>query len=515
MSLNIKNVFLIVIFSIMSVEYLTAQQDPVLMCINGKDILRSEFECQYNKTLALPEEKKETVKDFLKQFVDFKLKVFAAEKAGMDTTRAFSTELSEYRQQLSRSYFANEISSSAPIRSMYDKARINNRSGEVLVSHIFRRLPQNVSRAVLEKSQQQMDSIYNLLKNNDRDFKYCVNAFSDDKKTFWVSWLQMPSEFEDIVFALKPGTFSAPFFTPQGIHIVKVLDRKELPPFDDMKDEISLRALQYNSLGRGEMIELLKKRCDYIPYNDAIDELLNKGATNKRLFKLGNKEYGGNLFARFASTYPGGTRNQFDNFVAKSLFDYDSERLEQNNSNFQLLMRECREGMLLFAISDRMIWKPASDENKLKAYFTSHTSDYSWKSTRYRGIVLHCSTKKVRQKARKLLKSLPESEWQNALRLMFNTTDIQVQSEQGVFKPGDNVFIDEEIFKRGKSTPLTSFRFTAVLGEKVKGPEGYAEVREEVISDYQRKLENQWMLQLQANSKVEIKQEVLKTVNNH
>lgn len=58
MSLNIKNVFLIVIFSIMSVEYLTAQQDPVLMCINGKDILRSEFECQYNKTLALPEEKR-------------------------------------------------------------------------------------------------------------------------------------------------------------------------------------------------------------------------------------------------------------------------------------------------------------------------------------------------------------------------------------------------------------------------------------------------------------------------
>lgn len=207
----------------------------------------------------LYQKKKGNSKRFLKQFVDFKLKVFAAEKAGMDTTRAFSTELSEYRQQLSRSYFANEISSSAPIRSMYDKARINNRSGEVLVSHIFRRLPQNVSRAVLEKSQQQMDSIYNLLKNNDRDFKYCVNAFSDDKKTFWVSWLQMPSEFEDIVFALKPGTFSAPFFTPQGIHIVKVLDRKELPPFDDMKDEISLRALQYNSLGRGEMIELLKK----------------------------------------------------------------------------------------------------------------------------------------------------------------------------------------------------------------------------------------------------------------
>lgn len=78
-------------------------------------------------------------------------------------------------------------------------------------------------------------------------------------------------------------------------------------------------------------------------------------------------------------------------------------------------------------------------------------------SPRYKGIVLHTTTKKLGKQARKFLKSLPEEEWQNAIRLTFNAKTRQVQAEQGLFAPGDNAYVDEEIFKKRKTEPMTSF----------------------------------------------------------
>ena len=70
-----------------------AQQDPVLMRINGKEILRSEFEYIYNKNNALAGSEQKTLSEYVDLFVNFKLKVAAAEAAGLDTTQAFREEL--------------------------------------------------------------------------------------------------------------------------------------------------------------------------------------------------------------------------------------------------------------------------------------------------------------------------------------------------------------------------------------------------------------------------------------
>ena len=176
-----------------------------------------------------------------------------------------------------------------------------------------------------------------------------------------------------------------------------------------------------------------------------------------------------------------------------------------------------RDNLLADRITEKEIEQRAlADESGLRAYFEEHRSDYQWKESRYKGIVLHCVTKRIAKQARKFLKHLPENEWKDAIRLTFNVgSQPQIQSEQGVFAPGDNAYVDDLVFKKKDSTPVMSFPFTAVLGKKVKGPEDYREVREALIADYQSYLEKQWMSRLRANSKVEINQEVLKTVNNH
>ena len=104
----------------------------------------------------------------------------------------------------------------------------------------------------------------------------------------------------------------------------------------------------------------------------------------------------------------------------------------------------------------------------------------------------------------------------DAIRLTFNAGDTpKVQAEQGLFAPGDNAYVDDLVFKGKDATPVLSFPFTAVQGRKQKGPDSLQEVREPLVTAYRNYLETYWVAKLRAAGKVEIDQEVLKTVNNH
>lgn len=500
------------------------ETDPVLMRITGKEVRRSEFEYVYNKNRSLPGVEKKTLKEYVKLFVDFKLKVAAAEAAGIDTTQTFRQELAEYRRLLLQDYLIDAGAAEEEARSCYDRMATASQSGRVLVSHIFKYLPQNVLRSELNRVELQMDSVYRALEKDTTaaTFAACVQRLSDEKKSFWVERLQMPVEFEEVVFRLKPGEISKPFFTPQGIHIVKVLAREDLAPFDEMKPDImahQLQALGVRSKGVQAFIKNLKQKYHYTRNEKGISELFSKGSTKQVLFTIDGQEYTGEAFARFAAHDVEGIRRQLDSFVNKSLLDYEDKHLKENCAEFRHLMQEFREGMLCFEMSNREVWQKAlEDETGLQAYFQAHASDYHWETPRYRGIVLHCASKRVGKRVRKLLKEIPEEEWSDGIRLVFNAEDKQqVRYEQGVFLMGDNVAVDILAFKKKKrEMPADeSYPFTTIFGKIEKGPGSVDEVQGQVVADYQQYLNAAWVARLRAAGKVEINQEVLKTVNNH
>ena len=492
-----------------------AQEDPVLMRINGKDITRSEFEYIYNKNNSLNELEAKSLNEYVDLFINFKLKVAAAEAAGIDTTRAFREELNGYRRQLAKSYLTDEEADEAYARQFYDKMKADSRAGHVQVMHIFKYLPQTSPKSLVSETEARMDSLYQVLSANpDADFASYVSQFSDDKNPFWVGFLQTPEEFEDVVFSMKSGEISKPFFTPQGMHIVKVLDRKELAPFAEIKEEISRRLARKFGIDKGTeaLVEKLKGEYNYQPNNEALQELQAKGETEKPLFTLDNHTYTGADFKRFAASYPRSLKMQLEAFTVKSVLDYENSRLEEKYPAFRLLMQEYKEGMLLFEISNREVWERAvADEAGQAAYFTSHKSDYNYKEPRYKGV-----DKKMAKEIKKLLKKLPEKVWADTIAKTYNDSVAEiVKVEEGLFAKGDNKYVDKLVFKTGSFEPLESYPFTTVFGEKRKGPDSYTEVRGPLAADYQNFLESLWVKRLRDESKVEINQEVLKTVNNH
>jgi peptidyl-prolyl cis-trans isomerase SurA len=95
--------------------------------------------------------------------------------------------------------------------------------------------------------------------------------------------------------------------------------------------------------------------------------------------------------------------------------------------------------------------------------------------------------------------------------------------EKGLSKLGDNEPIDRLVFKTGNtskssrasSTSNASYPIDAVFGKKLKRPDNYEDVRQQVVEDLQDYLEQEWVDTLRRRYQVEVNQEVLKTVNKH
>ena len=331
--------------------------------------------------------------------------------------------------------------------------------------------------------------------------------------------MQATTEFENVAFALPKGEVSQPFFTPAGIHILKVTDRKELPVYEDVVDKLTERMRRREILDKAttKVVERLKKDWKYTPNQAGIDELSVKGVTEQPLFTIDGQNYTGTMFKRFAASHPQAVKRQLDEFTAKSLLDYESRNMDRRHPEIRYALQKSNEDYLIKEVTRQKVGLPAmNDRAGLATYFKFHSSDYRWDSPRYKGAVLHCADKKTAKQAKKMLKKLPQNEWMDKLRQTFNTSGAEkIQIEQGIFADGDNKYIDKLVFKKGGFEPLVSYPFTIAIGEKQKGPDDYREVLDQVRRDYRTYLDTYWTRELRESGKVEINQEVLKTVNNH
>lgn len=620
------------------------EKDQVLMKINNKDITRSEFEYIYNKNNSNNELDKKSLDEYFNLFVNFKLKVTAAEAEGVDTTKAFRDEFMGYRQQLAKSYLTDDSVDEANARSIYERLKENvealhilvrckpdatpkdsleayrkaerarqrilngenfekvarevsedpsvkqnggnlgyftalqmvtpfedvayslkngevskpvrtdfgyhvikvtNRRpdmGKVLVAHIFKFLPQDATKDQQNKATVQIDSIYNALQNG-ADFASLAKKCSDDQGTAtrggelpWIGFHQTVKEFENVAFSLNKNEISKPFRSPSGMHIVKLIDRKAIEPFEEKKDEIVRRM---DRQGRGNkgveaLVEKLKGEYNF-SYNDkgvndvktlmkniqaGKDSLTSAGAMNLSgdLFTMNGINYPVQGFIVWTKTQQGSVEKLLKEYTSNLILAYEDSRLEQKHPEFGHLMQEYRDGILLFDISNRKVWDKASkDEKGLDTFFEENKANYKWDSPRFKGVIVHCKDKKTAKAVRKLTKKNPQEEWATVIRKTLNNDSISVvKVEKGLFIKGDNKYVDKLEFKSGSFEPVKDYPVTIVIGKMLKGgPESYKDVRGPVTADYQNYLEAGWIKELRDKYKVEINQQILKTVNNH
>ena len=452
--------------------------DPVVMTLNGKPVLRSEFEYSYNKNNSETVVDKKSVADYVPLFVNYKLKVLAAEAAGIDTTSAFRKEFLSYRDQQVRPSFINDDDVEAEARKIYKETqtRIDSNGGLVRPSHILLMLKQNATQAEQDAAKLRADSIYTALVKG-ANFADLARRLSDDKGSAsrggdisWVQKGQTVKEFEDVVFAMKKGELSKPFLSPFGYHIVKLMDKQNFFPYDTLRADIRRFIDQ-----RGLRDHIVSQKLDSLA-----------------------------KAAQPATT-------------VQSLLDKRADEMAAKDPALRNLIREYHDGLLLYEISNRLVWdKAAKDEAGLAAFFKKNRKRYAWTEPRFKGIAYNCKDAADVEAVKRSIKKVDFDDWAETLRKQFNDSTLRIKVVKGIFKKGDNALVDREIFQVDTTyTAPKGYEHTAVFGKKLKAPKTYDDVRELVVADYQEYLEKQWIANLRKQYPVVLNEEALATVNKH
>ena len=451
--------------------------DPVIMTVAGQPVLRSEFEYSYNKNNAEGVIDKKTVDEYVDLFINYKLKVQAALDAKLDTLVSYQKEFRTYRDQQIIPTFVSDEDVEKEAKKVYEdtKNSIGPR-GLIKPAHILVMLGQKATEEEQKAAKNRIDSLYNVLKNG-ADFAEVATSASQDpgsaRRGGQLSWIgpnQTLKEFEDAAYELKVGEMSKPVQSPLGWHIILMKERKQLEPYDTLRADI-MRYLE----ARNVRDVLAEKAVDSISKNRGISR--------------------------------------------EALLDERSAELQAKDSELDNLVREYHDGLLLYEISNREVWdKGAKDEAGLANYFKKNKKKYVWEEPRYKGMAYHVKNEADIKAVKNCVKGLAFGEWADKLRQTFNNdSTIRIRVEKGIFKKGDNAFIDKIVFKeKAEVTPVEGYPYDAVYGKLLKQkPEELDDVKSLVVADYQDELEKAWVATLRKKYSVVVNDDVVKTVNKH
>ena len=444
---------------------------------------------------------------------------------------------------------------SMPVRTQfgYHIIKLNNSrpaQGEIHVAHILLKFPENAGDDVKAKVKVRIDSIYTQLNKGTMKWDDAVAALSDDRTSKtkkgelqWFGVGRMMPEFEEAAYALqKDGDMSKPTKTTYGWHIIKRLEKREIPPFSEVKNDFKKRVERdaRSSVAKTKLIERIKRENNFTEnlvakkdFFKAIDSTTISSGIHRDsigykkdepLFHLAGTAHSTLEFGHFLErtakrrsdkNKEGLLAEYYENWVNQNCLDYEESMLEKKKPEFASLMKEYRDGILLFELTDRQVWgKATKDTTGLAAFHEQNKTKYMWKE-RADVEIYNCSDAKICDDAYKLVgKGKTAAETQKKLNKAGANSKVSVLS--GKYEKGQYDVVDKVEWKKGLA-PITkindsSFQFIFVKDIVKPEPKTLKEARGYAVSDYQEYLEKKWMTDLRAKYPIVVNEAVLKSL---
>ncbi|MBS1637936.1 MAG: peptidylprolyl isomerase [Bacteroidetes bacterium] len=451
-------------------------------------------------------------------------------------------------------YKTNNGEISMPVRTRYGYHIVKTldkrpNQGEMLAAHIMVKFGKDMSDKEKENLKTKIDEIYAKLKAGDK-FEDLARQFSDDKPSAekggmlpWFGSSRMPAEFEKAAFALKNnGDYSEPFRTSYGWHIVKRIDKKELAKFDDMKGDLKARINRDSRSGQGRvvLVDSIKKQYSYKEnvknrqeMLKVLDSTLFEGKWdakkadklgNKELFVLAGKKYTQSDLAKYIEShqtnrgkvdYNSFLQQSYKNYVDDAAIAYRDENLEKNFADFRNLLKEYRDGILLFDLTDQKVWsKAVKDTSGLKAFYEKNKNNYLW-DERAEVTIYKCADEKIAKSVRELLKKNKTSK--EITEAINKTSQLNLSVDDITYLKGENKDIDAN-WKKGvlptnvKDEKENKVQVIVVNNVIPKTPKTIAEAKGIITADYQNYLEKEWLNYLKNKYTVKVNEDVLSTI---
>ena len=437
---------------------------------------------------------------------------------------------------------------SRPFKTPYGvhMIRVNNTRdrNDAHAKHILRLFPQDPTPEQKAQCKAEIDSIYAVLLSG-ANFEEVAKACSQDGSARnggelgWFGRGRMVQPFENIAFDLPDGAISEPFETQFGYHIIKKVAHG-VAPLSELRSGIENAISRDERAGmiRERRLSDLKNKYNFslnTAFESFLDQTLGNNASKydsayvaqniansaMQLFTYGKKQ--SVLVSALAPVLNTKTQfvtgedakkyilSQVDGLAEKALTDYHSRELVESNPEYRNLINEYRDGMLLFEISNRRVWKAANkDTVGLEQYFAAHRDNYNWTEPHFKGIILSAKNDTVLNLVKADMKVMAADTLTDGLHHKYGS---DIRMERMVVKKGENTLADYLGFHEGEKPERKGYtEFMILEGGVIEQPEEMADVRGAVTSDYQDVLEQRWKEELAAKYPAKINKKVLKQV---
>ena len=212
----------------------------ILLNIAGEEVTAGDFMYVYKKNNINREDQGlDSISKYLQLYINFRLKVREAEELGLDTAKAFITELEGYRKQLAQPYFYDSTISEKLIREAYERKQWDLRASHILFTCDKNALPQDTLKAFhsamaarnrvmagedFSKVSVELSQDPNARDSEASQYRPARKGNLGDLGYFTVFDMVYP--FESAAYNTPVGTVSMPVRSDHGYHVIKVTDRK-------------------------------------------------------------------------------------------------------------------------------------------------------------------------------------------------------------------------------------------------------------------------------------------------
>ena len=277
--------------------------------------------------------------------------------------------------------------------------------GEINVAHVM--IYKN-SRDAYKRINSVLDSI-----KSGFDFEYLAKKYSEDKNSSFKGGILSPFSsgqinsipFEKAAFSLENiGDYSNPIETKYGWHIIKLYSKNDVKKYDDVKFDLLnklKKSSRFNFISDSFYSFLLSKyNLDYNNSNlNYFSSLIDSSYFNNKwnipddiekdkvFFKILNTNYSFIDFAIHLDENQGERKSvkleniikvEYKRFLNSKLLETYKDNLENDNIEYRYILKEYREGLLLFNLMQDKIWDVNySDSLELKEFYSKNKSKYT------------------------------------------------------------------------------------------------------------------------------------------
>lgn len=416
--------------------------------------------------------------------------------------------------------------------------------GQVRVSHILVRFDPSNSKEE-ENARRKISDIYAEIQKENTIWEDIVKTFSEDPATSqrggmlpWFSVGSMIPEFEMAAFSLtETGEVSPPLKTQYGYHILRLEDKKPIDSFEEMEQIIRSKILRESRSGmiQSQVVAVQKARYGFKEDESSVanlSKILNtttkssfsstlesNSLINAPLFTLQGKSYKASDLVSYMASEEISPRIKggffdlwYDRFVATTLSKIEERDLETNNKEYQMLLKEYRDGILLFSLMNQEVWqKGITDSLGQLEFFRKNMDRYQWKA-RVEAFIVKVLDQTQLDNARKSLQASGYNETIiDSFESNFKTNSpLAFQTESGIYEYADHGVLS-------KINPNQSYQeievdgglYLVVIGQKFPAAaRKFEESRGMVIRDYQEYLDQNLIESLKRKYPIQINPQV-------